>query len=107
MEKGASTEMNHGWFWHDQKFMRANIIIALAIGAIISTVLLVLEPLTDYSLLSLEWPGVAAAFLFWGAVGGPAFAGIAIAWVVNAIVYGAAAFGVLTVLKLLTLALPK
>ena len=37
--------------------MRANIIIALAIGAIISTVLLVLEPLTDYSLLSLEWPG--------------------------------------------------
>ena len=87
--------------------MKANLIVALAIGALIATVLLAMEPLTDYSLLSLELPGVAAAFLFWGAVGGPAFAGIAIAWVVNAIVYGAAVFGVVTVFKLLTLALPK
>jgi hypothetical protein len=44
---------------------------------------------------------------FWGAIGGPAFAGIAIAWVMNAIVYGTAAFGVLTGFKLLTRALPK
>ena len=66
-----------------------------------------LEPLTDYSLLSLELPGIAAALLFWGAVGGPAFAGIAIAGVVNAIVYAAAAFGALVFLKLLTRALPK
>jgi hypothetical protein len=84
-----------------------NLIIALAIGALIAAVLLVLEPLTDYSMLSLELPGITAAYLFWGALGGPAFVGIAIAWVVNAVVYGAAAFGVLMVLKLVTRALPK
>ena len=89
------------------KSMKAHLIIALAIGALVSTVLLVLEPLTDFSLLSLEWPGINAAYLFWGAVGGPAFAGIAIAWVVNAIVYGAAAFVVLMLLKLAGRALPK
>jgi hypothetical protein len=87
--------------------MKSRLIIALAIGALIATVLLVLEPLTDFALLSLEWPGISAAFLFWGTVGGPAFVGIAIAWVVNAIVYGAAAFGVLIFLKLVTRALPK
>jgi hypothetical protein len=54
------------------KSMKANLIIALAIGTLIATVLLVLEPLTDYSLLSLELPGVTAAYLFWGVVGGPA-----------------------------------
>lgn len=84
-----------------------NLIIALAIGALIATVLLAMEPLTDYSMLSLEWPGITAAYLFWGAVGGPAFEGTAIAWVVNAVVYGAAAFGVLMVLKLVTRALPR
>jgi len=81
--------------------------IALAIGALIATILLVMEPLTDYSLLSLEWPGITAAYLFWGVVGGSAFVGIAIAWVVNAIVYGAGAFAVLIFLKLVIRALPK
>ena len=91
------------------KTMKSGLIIALAIGALISTALLIIEWLTDHSLVWLAWqmPGISAAYLFWGAVGGSAFAGIAIAWVVNAIVYGAAAFGVLTVFKLLTLALPK
>jgi hypothetical protein len=91
------------------KTMKSRLIIALAIGASISTVLLVIESLTDHSIFWMGWemPGISAAYLFWGAVGGSAFAGIAIAWVVNAIVYGAAAFGVLTVFKLLTLALPK
>jgi hypothetical protein len=89
--------------------MKSRLIIALAIGALISTVLLVMESLTDHSIFWMGWemPGISAAYLFWGAVGGSAFVGIAIAWVVNAIVYGAAAFGVLTVFKLLTLALPK
>ena len=91
------------------KTMKSRLIIALAIGALISTVLLVMESLTDHSIFWMGWemPGISAAYLFWGAIGGSAFAGIAIAWVVNAIVYGAAAFGVLTVFKLLTLALPK
>ena len=81
--------------------LKGGLIIALAIGALISMVLLVLEPLTDYSLLSLEWPGITAAYLFWGAVGGSAFLGIAIAWAVNALTYGLGAFCVLTALKLL------
>jgi hypothetical protein len=81
--------------------VKANLIIALAIGALISSGLLVLEPLTDYAFLSLEWPGVTAAYFFWGAVGGPALAGIAISWVVNALTYGLGAFAILSVLKLL------
>ena len=81
--------------------MKTNLIIALAIGALISAVLLALEPLTDYAFLSLEWPGVSAAYLFWGAVGGSAFAGIAISWLVNALCYGLGAFVILSVLKLL------
>jgi hypothetical protein len=76
-------------------------------GVLIATILLVIEPLTDYSLLSLEWPGISAAYLFWGVVGGSAFVGIAIAWVVNAIVYGAGAFAILIFLKLVIRALPK
>jgi len=79
--------------------VKANLIIALAIGALISSGLLGLEPLTDYAFLSLEWPGVTAAYFFWGAVGGSAFAGIAISWVVNALTYGLGAFAILSVLK--------
>jgi hypothetical protein len=78
---------------------RANFIVAFAIGALISAVLLVLEPLTDYALLSWEMPGISVAYLFWGAVGGSAFAGIAITWAVNAFVYGVGAFVVLWVLS--------
>jgi hypothetical protein len=89
--------------------MNSRLIIASAVGALISTVLLAMESLTDHSIFWMGWemPGISAAYLFWGAIGGSAFAGIAIAWVVNVIVYGAAAFGVLTIFKLLTLALPK
>jgi hypothetical protein len=89
--------------------MKSRLIVALAIGALISTVLQVMELLTDYSLFWMGWemPGISAAYLFWGAVGSSVFLGIAIAWVVNAIVYGTAAFGVLAGFKLLTLALPK
>jgi hypothetical protein len=82
--------------------MKARLIVALAIGALISSALLAVEPLTDYSLLSLEWPGITAAFLFWGAIGGPAFVGIAIAWVVNALAYGLCAFAIIGSLKLVT-----
>lgn len=80
---------------------KTNLIIALAVGALISAMLLALEQSTDYALLSLEWPGVSAAYLFWGAVGGSAAAGIAISWLVNALCYGLGAFAILSVLKLL------
>ncbi len=79
--------------------MKFNLIIALAIGALISLTLIVLEPLTGYALLSLEMPGISAAYLFWGSTGGSPFAGIAIAWAVNALIYGLGALGILTVLR--------
>jgi len=50
---------------------------------------------------------MGAAFLFWGAVGDSVFAGTAIAYVVNAVVYGAFAFAALVVSRLLTLDLPN
>lgn len=78
---------------------KANLILALVIGALISAVLLVLEPLTDYALLSLEMPGITAAYFFWGAAGSSPFMGIAIAWAVNALIYGLGAFAVLTALS--------
>lgn len=81
--------------------VKASLIIALAIGALISTVLLVLEPLTDFAFLSLEWPGITAAYFFWGAVGGSTFLGIAISWVVNALTYGLGAFVILGAFKVL------
>jgi hypothetical protein len=89
--------------------MKTVLIGALAIGALVSTVLLVTEQLTDQSIAVMAWemPGIAAAFLFWGAVGSSVVLGVAIAWAVNAIVYGAPAFVVLTVVKLANRGLPK
>lgn len=88
--------------------MQTNVIVALAIGAIVSAVLLALEPLTDFAFLSWEEPGITAAYLFWGAAGSSAFAGIAICWVVNALTYGLCAFAVLSIVRALKLlAAPK
>ncbi|MGX1322594.1 apolipoprotein N-acyltransferase [Bradyrhizobium sp. USDA 377] len=81
--------------------VKTNLFIALAIGAFVSAVLLAIEPLTDFAYLSLEWPGITAAYFFWGAVGGSTFVGIAISWLVNALTYGLGAFVVLSVLKVL------
>ncbi|MBR1168500.1 MULTISPECIES: hypothetical protein [Bradyrhizobium] len=81
--------------------VRTHLVIALAVGALVSTVLLVLEPLTDFAFLWLEWPGITAAYFFWGAVGGSTFAGIAMSWVVNALTYGLGAFVILSAFKVL------
>jgi hypothetical protein len=91
------------------KTMKSILIVALAAGALVSTVLLVMEQLTDHSIAVMAWemPGISAAYLFWGAVGSSVFLGVAIAWTVNAIVYGAAAFVVLVVVKLAIRRLPK
>lgn len=75
--------------------MKARVLIAFAAGALISVVLIVVDPFVDYALLSWQMPGVSAAYLFWGAIGGPASMGIAIAWFVNSVVYGAGAFIIL------------
>jgi hypothetical protein len=89
--------------------MKSVLIVALAIGALVSTVLLVTEQLTDQSIAVMAWemPGISAAYLFWGALGSSVLLGVAIAWAVNAIVYGAPAFVVLTVVKLAIRGLPK
>jgi len=81
--------------------MKMNLVIALAIGALISALLIAIEPLTNFAYLSLEMPGISAAYLFWGAVGSSTAAGIAICWVVNTLCYGFGAFVILTVLRLL------
>ncbi|UPJ66206.1 hypothetical protein [Bradyrhizobium sp. 191] len=78
-----------------------SLIIAFAIGAFMSSALLVAEPLTDFAFLSLEWPGITAAYFFWGAVGGSTFLGIAISWGVNALTYGLGAFVILSAFKAL------
>ncbi|MBR0813018.1 hypothetical protein JQ544_15900 [Bradyrhizobium diazoefficiens] len=82
-------------------WLRTHLVIALAVGALVSTVLLVLEPLTDFALLWLEWPGITAAYFFQGAVGGSTLLGIAISWAVNALTYGLGAFVILSVIKVL------
>jgi hypothetical protein len=89
--------------------MKSVLIVALATGALVSTVLLVMEQLTDQSIAVMAWemPGISAAYLFWGAVGSSVFLGVAIAWAMNAIVYGAAAFVVLTVVRLAIRGLSK
>ncbi|MBR0705673.1 hypothetical protein [Bradyrhizobium liaoningense] len=81
--------------------VKTNLIIALAIGALVSGLLLAIEPLTDFAYLSLEWPGITVAYFVWGAVGGPTFLGIAISWLVNALIYGFGAFAILSAVKVL------
>ncbi|MHC2619495.1 hypothetical protein ACVIW2_001527 [Bradyrhizobium huanghuaihaiense] len=81
--------------------VKTNLIIALAIGALVSALLLAIEPLTDFAYLSLEWPGITVAYFFWGAIGGPTFLGIAISWLVNALIYGLGAFVILSTVKVL------
>ncbi|MBR0780031.1 hypothetical protein [Bradyrhizobium iriomotense] len=81
--------------------VKTNLFIALAIGALVSGLLLAIEPLTDFAYLSLEWPGITVAYFFWGAVGGPAFLGIALSWGVNALIYGFGAFAILSAVKAL------
>lgn len=76
--------------------MKTRLVIAAAIGALISGVLLALEPMTGFALLSWEFPGITAAYLFWGMLGSSVAMGLAIAWLVNAIMYDVAAFAVLT-----------
>jgi hypothetical protein len=63
-----------------------------------------MEQVTDHSIAVMGWemPGIAAAYIFWGAVGSSVLLGVAICGFVNAVVYGAFAFAILMVFKLLT-----
>jgi hypothetical protein len=89
--------------------MNRMLVITIALGALISTLLLVMESLSDHSIfwMGLEMPGISAAYLFWGAVGSSVFLGVAISWFVNAIVYGLGAFVIIGALKIVSTAARK
>lgn len=82
--------------------MRGKFLVALAIGAAISGALTLIDPYVGFALVSWQMPGAAAAFLFWGMLGLSTFAGLVIAWLVNAFFYAVPIFLVLKALKLLT-----
>jgi hypothetical protein len=69
---------------------------AMAIGVVISSVLLAIPSGDGW--FGLGFPGLAAAVVFWQIAGESAW-GVAVAWVVNAAVYGAGAFFVLSYFK--------
>jgi hypothetical protein len=78
--------------------MKRSFMIAMGIGFLISTVLMVIPSTNEWA--SLELPGMGAAYLFWGAVGNFVIVGVAIGWAVNAVVYGLVALAVLSILKI-------
>lgn len=83
--------------------MKICIAIALAIGALISAALLVLDKISGSELAWMYWemPGIAAAVLFWGVAGSSPAVGVTICWLVNAVVYAAPVFVVLLIIKLI------
>lgn len=88
--------------------LKTNLMIALAIGFLMSTVFMSIPSMrdgtSDWS--GVEFPGMAAAYLFWGAFSESVFWGTVIGWAANAVVYSLPAFAVLsmfTVLKSLQL----
>jgi hypothetical protein len=81
--------------------MKARLIIAMAIGALISTIFLAIPSLRDGTSpwASLELPGMIAVVL-----AGPVSSDIllsALAWTVNAVAYSLVALAVLGILKIL------
>ncbi len=87
--------------------MKVSLSIAAVIGLLLSTILFAIERPTDFAFLWLEWPGVSAAYLAWGALGASAVEGIAISWAVNALIYATIAFAILGAGRLTMSALAK
>jgi hypothetical protein len=84
--------------------MKTRLFACLLIGVIISVMLHEMPSLGDGSkaLFEQPMPGAAAAFVFWGMLGGSASAGIFIATIVNGAMYGAIAYCVLGLLRAAT-----
>jgi len=78
--------------------MKTSFMIAMGIGFLISTVFMAIPSTNEWAFL--EFPGIGAAYLFWGAAGNSVIVGTAIGWAVNAVVYGLVAFAVLSILKI-------
>jgi hypothetical protein len=79
---------------------RLTMAIAMVIGALVATIFLVIPSLRDGTSkwASLELPGMIAVFL-----AGPIYDDMlysALAWAVNAVVYGLVAFGVLSIFRI-------
>lgn len=80
--------------------MKTRLFACLLIGVIISVMLHEMPSLGDGSkAFEQPMPGAAAAFVFWGMLGGSASAGIFIATFVNGAIYGAIAYCVLGLLR--------
>jgi hypothetical protein len=80
--------------------MKKLALISFLIGGLISGTLFALEKPTNFAFINWELPGHAAAYVFWGVVGGSNAAGFTIAWFVNAMVYGFAVFVLISLFKL-------
>ena len=80
--------------------MKTRLFVSLFIGALISVVLHAMPSIGDGTKPLFEPPiaGAAAAFVFWGMTGGSTTAGLLIATIVNAAMYGAVAYCVLSIL---------
>lgn len=83
--------------------LKTNLAIALAIGFLISTIFMAIPSMrngtSDWS--DVEFPGMAAAYLFWGALSDSVFWGTVIGWAVNAVVYSGPALVVVSVFTML------
>lgn len=83
--------------------LKTNLMLALAIGFLISTVFMSIPSMrdgtSDWS--GVEFPGMAAAYLFWGAFSESVFWGSVIGWAANAVVYSLPAFAVLSMFTML------
>jgi hypothetical protein len=84
--------------------VKAGLIIAMTIGALISTIFLAVPSLRDGTSpwAYLELPGMVAALLVLGTYGGGGsdILALAVAWAVNAVAYGLVAWAVVSVLKI-------
>lgn len=83
--------------------LKTNLMMALAIGFLMSTVFMSIPSMrdgtSDWS--GVEFPGMAAAYLFWGAFSESVFWGSVIGWAANAVVYSLPAFAVLSMFTML------
>jgi hypothetical protein len=75
--------------------IKTSFVIALLIGLVISGIFVVLDPYTGFYFLNWQLPGNAAAFVYWGMVGGSTASGLVISWLVNGLVYSVPAFVVI------------
>lgn len=90
--------------------MKTRLLVSFAIGIVIVAWFETMPSMQNGTnpWFGLQFPGHAAAFVFWGMIGGSTSAGIFVAGTVNAIFYGTAIFIVLSLLRsLLGLVRPR